>query len=419
MHIADVTVIGGGAAGMMSAVAAAQSGASTTLLDKNEKLGKKVFITGHGRCNVTNVAERQAFEQKIFRNGRFMRSALARFGPQDLIEFLGARGVHTKQEDSGRIFPSSDKSSDVIRAFQRELDRLKVRIHLNTSVSTVSSTSDGSFSIKTSRGTMYSRTVVLATGGASYPSTGSTGEGFLIAEQLGHSCAPLRPGLVGLLAEVPLRDLAGMTLGGTSIAVRSDGKIVAREDGDVLFTHSGLSGPAVFRISCALAEVPASKLTAEINFTGGRSSEELASWLTEQAAQRGSSELRTIVSDRVPRRASQHVLKAAELPPDKKLSQLSRAERTRLADAMTAFPLELRGTRPLDEAIITIGGVSTKEINPSTMESRSVPGLFFAGEIIDVSAFTGGYNLQIAFSTGRAAGAAAAQFALQETGKLR
>lgn len=415
MPDADVIIVGGGAAGMMSAAAAGQANVTAVLLDKNEKLGKKVFITGHGRCNVTNVADPQAFEQKIFRNPRFMRSALSRFGSDELIAFLRKHHVPTKQEDSGRVFPSSDKSSDIIKAFQRELTHLGVRIELNTPVFSINRAGDGTFEVRTGHGRLTARSVVLATGGSSYPSTGSTGDGFRFAEQLGHTCVPLRPGMVGLTAEAPLKDLAGMTLGSSSIAIRSDGKIVAREQGDILFTHSGLSGPAVFRVSCALADLPAGKLTAELNFAGSARCEDISHWLAEQAAQRGNSELRSIVSEKVPRRAAAYILNAASLPPQKKANQLSRRERTRLAEAMTAFAFPLSGLRPMDEAIVTIGGVSTKEINPTSMQSRLVPGLFFAGEVIDVSAFTGGYNLQIAFSTGYVAGTAAAAYALEHT----
>lgn len=411
MHHADVIVIGGGAAGMMSAVSASEAGASTIVLEKNEKLGKKLFITGHGRCNVTNSGDWQAYERKIFRNPRFMRSSLSKFGPKDLMEFLEEHRVPTKQEDSGRVFPASDKSSDVIRAFSRELQRLGVRVELNTTVKSVNR-SDDEFAVLTSRGTFHSKSLVLATGGASYPSTGSTGEGFDFARILGHTSVPLHPGLVGLVARNPMPELAGLTLPGSRLILRVDGKVVAKEEGDILFTHSGLSGPAVFRATCMLANSLKGKIVAEISFSGSHTAEEMSKWLQDQAAQRGSSELRTIVADMVPRRAAAKVIEGAGLTLHKKANQLTRQERMQLARAMTEYPLEITETRPMEEAIITIGGVSTKEIAPATMQSKRVPGLFFAGEVIDVSAYTGGYNLQIAFSTGRAAGTAAAAFAL-------
>lgn len=411
--VTDVIVVGGGPAGMMAAVAARESGAEVLLIEKNEKLGKKLFITGHGRCNVTNAADRDTYERKIFRNPRFMRSALSRFTPDDMIEFLQQQHVPVKQEDSGRIFPASDKSSDVIRAFNRKLDSLGTAIELNIEVKAVNCDDDGLFTIATSRGNRRSRSVVLATGGLSYPSTGATGEGFKFAESLGHSCSSLHSGLAGLVCEDSPSDLAGLTVRGGRIVIRRDGRTIAQEDGDILFTHYGLSGPAVFRAVCALADSIGGRLEAAINLAGCTDEENLVSDLTDAVAANGRDDIKTIVANVIPRRAVKHVLDAAEVSPRKKANQLTNAERARIAHSIAFFPMKIIGPRPIEEAIITIGGVNTKEITPSTMESRIVPGLFFAGEVIDVSAYTGGYNLQVAFSTGRAAGIAAAGYALE------
>lgn len=403
---------------MMSAVSAAQAGASTMLLDKNEKLGKKVFITGHGRCNVTNASDRENYEKKTFRNPRFMRSALSKFGPDDLIDFLNECRVPTKQEESGRIFPASDKSSDIIRAFRKKLENLGVEVELNTAVKSIDRKDSGIFVVRTTECALSARAVVLATGGASYPSTGSTGEGIRFAEKLGHSVESFSPGLVGLSAKEPKRELAGLTLHEAQLSVYSGDRLVATEVGDVLFTHFGISGPAAFRASCILAGAPAGgALAAKVNLSGKRTREELIGWLTDRASAQSNSEVKTLLSDLVPRRTVPFVMDAARVPEKKKANQLTREERTRLADTIASFSVALSGTRPLEEAIISIGGVSTKQIVPSTMASRIVPGLFFAGEIIDVSAYTGGYNLQIAFSSGRLAGTSAADYALGEAKK--
>ena len=410
----NVIVIGGGPAGMMSAVSAADIVDEVLILEKNEKLGKKLFLTGHGRCNVTNISDNETYERKIFRNARFMRSALARFTPEAMISFLEKHHVQTKQEDSGRVFPESDKSSDIIRAFRRALADKSVEVQLETPVSDIRCTRDGTFVVQTSHGDRRSVSVILATGGVSYPATGSTGDGLRFAERLGHVTTELHPGLAGLVSEAVPTSLIGLALRGSRICIRRDGKIVAQEDGDVLFTHYGLSGPAVFRAACALADATGGPLLAEVNLSGKRTEQEIANMLVDAAAANGNLQVNTVLSKIIPKSAAAAAVTAAGVPIGKKLNQLTREERASLARTIVSYAVPIRSTRPIEEAIVTIGGVSVKSIDPSEMSSRVIPGLYFAGELIDVSAYTGGYNLQIAYSTGKVAGEAAAQYVLTQ-----
>lgn len=412
----QVLVAGGGAAGMAAAVSAAESGAGTILLEKNEKLGKKLYITGHGRCNVTNVAGTQDFEARVFRNPRFPRSALRAFGSVQLREFLEKAGVPTKEEDSGRVFPRSDKSSDVIRAFSRTLDRLGVEVLLHEEIRSVAHTEKG-FAVRTQDDAFLSRALILATGGVSYPSTGSTGDGARFAERLGHAVLPWQPGLVGLEASEPLGSLQGLTIQGV-LSLYEEGRRVAREEGEILFTAHGLSGPAVFRAVCRLSADPAPPLRADIRLFPSRTEEQVRDSLVQAVSSAPNKDISTVLGARMPRRLAAAVLAQAGVPADQKGNQLKKADRSRVLNAMLAYSVPLSGTRPIEEAIISIGGVSVRDVNPSTMESRKVPGLFICGELLDVAAFTGGYNLQIAFSTGWSAGRSAARYVLDGQGSL-
>lgn len=406
----NIIVVGGGAAGMAAAVSAAAEGQTVLLLEKNDRLGKKLFLTGHGRCNVTNRADVAGYQSKIWRNPKFVLSALNRFGPQDLERFLADNGTRLKEEDSGRMFPVSDHSSDIIRAFRRALERENVAVGLSAAVRKLEK--DGNvFVVATEDGTFRAMSVILATGGLSYPSTGSTGDGFAFARQAGHSIVPLQGALVGLAADPDrFSKLSGLTLKGAGFTLESGGKVLAREEGDVLFTHHGLSGPAVFRASCA---VPASvhfPLTGLIDLRPQLSQEEVEAKILQLAQGNSNKEVRTLLEAIVPKRLAGLVASQAHIPAGMRMNQLSREQRRQLAQAVHSFSVPITGLRPVSEAIITSGGVPVREISPKTMESRLVPGLFFAGEMIDVSAMTGGYNLQIAFSTGWAAGAAAAAY---------
>lgn len=404
----DILVIGGGAAGLAAAASAAVSGAAVTLLEKNERLGKKLFLTGHGRCNVTNSAPLSDYQKKIWRNPKFVQSVLHRFTPEDLEEFLLDNGIRLREEDSGRMFPVTGHSSDIIRAFRKALEKNNVEILLSTPVDKVAAY-DGGFAVTAGRDTYDARCVIICTGGLSYPSTGSAGDGYTFARQLGHHLIPTSGALVGLVTD--WRDvgrLAGLTLRDAGLRIEKDGKVLTQERGDLLFTHSGLSGPAAFRASCYLGPGTPWPVQAAIDLLPRLTQEQLKEKLQEAARKTPNREVRTALEDLIPKRLAPLVMQQARLGADLHLNQLSREARAQLVDILKGFTVPLDGLRPVSEAIITSGGVDVKELQPRTMESRVTAGLYFAGEVIDVSAMTGGYNLQIAFSTGWAAGQAAA-----------
>lgn len=416
MTSCDILIVGGGAAGMAAAVSAAEENPSVILLEKNDRLGKKLFLTGHGRCNVTNRSDMANYQSRIWRNPKFMLASLSRFGPDDLESFLAANGVKLKQEDSGRMFPVSDHSSDVIKAFRKALEREGVRIGYSTQVQKISRKGD-CFEVQTDDGSFRAKAVILATGGLSYPSTGSTGDGFRFAEAAGHSIVPLQGALVGFSSDQPdVPKLAGLTLKGVGFSLRRQDKILAQEEGDVLFTHHGLSGPAVFRASCALPPGASFPLEGVITLKPQLSAADVEAKIDRLADGNPNKEARTVLDALLPKRLIPPVMQQAQIPAGQRMNQLSRPQRQKLAEAVQNLRFRLTSLRPVTEAIITSGGVPVKEINPKTMASRLVPGLFFAGEMIDVSAMTGGYNLQIAFATGWAAGTAAAAYCQQLEG---
>ena len=404
---------------MAAAVAAAESDQSlrVALLEKNDRLGKKLFLTGHGRCNVTNRSDMQNYQAHIWRNPKFVLGALNRFGPFDLEEFLARNGVRLKEEDSGRLFPVSDHSSDIIKAFRQALERAGVEIILSNSVMEIAKQGQF-FQVRTSGETMRAVSVVLATGGLSYPSTGSTGEGFGMAQTAGHSLVPLQGALVGLASDLPgMSRLSGLTLRGIVLTLLADGRQLAVEAGDLLFTHHGLSGPTAFRASCYVPVDAAYPLEAQINLKPRLTVEQLERKFLDLGRGKENKEVRTLLDELIPKRLSALVAAQAELPEGLRMNQLSRTQRRRLAEAIQSLCIPVTGLRPVSEAIITGGGVPVREISPKTMESRLTAGLFFAGEMIDVSAMTGGYNLQIAFSTGWSAGQAAAAYCQREAGE--
>lgn len=416
MKQTDVAVIGGGAAGLASAAAAAESGARVTLLEKNDRLGRKLFLTGHGRCNVTNSAPISEYQKKIWRNPKFVQSALHRFTPQDLQTFLAQNGIRLKEEDSGRMFPVTDHSSDIIRAFRRALEKNHVDIELSTAVDKIQKL-ENAFVIRTGNGTFQARCVVICTGGLSYPSTGSTGDGYTFAERFGHDIVPACGALVGLVTDWPgIASLAGLTLHDICLTLIRDADVFAREEGDLLFTHTGLSGPCAFRASCRVPPGMQWPAQAYIDLLPRRQPEQIDAHLKSLTASSPNREVRSVLEEQIPKRLVQPVAEQAlEGDGRLRLNQLSRERRRQVIRTLKGFAVPITGLRPVSEAIITSGGINVRELDPRTMESRVTAHLFFAGEVIDVSAMTGGYNLQIAFSTGWAAGEAAAQAALQLT----
>ena len=400
----SVAVVGGGAAGQMAAITAARRGHRVTLLEKNEKLGKKLYITGKGRCNVTNDCGRDGFFNNVIRNPRFLYSAYAAFSERDMMAFLEKNGCPVKVERGQRVFPVSDKSSDVQRALDRALKDAGVEIRLNTDVRQIL-TSDGAVAgVLTDRGEEVFDRVILTTGGLSYPSTGSTGAGFEMAKALGHTVTSLHPSLVPLeTVESWPFDLSGITLKNVRLTVKKNGKTVYTEQGEMLLTHFGVSGPLVLTASAYLAEDPAGAELL-IDLKPAIPEEELHARLQKLVQENPKKAVGGAFSGVLPTRLLDAVFDQARIEPWAPASAFTREQRQALVTALKGMPLTVKGARPFSEAVITRGGVSVKEVRPSTLESKLISGLFLAGEILDVDAFTGGFNLQIAWSTGALAG---------------
>jgi len=395
-----VHVIGGGPAGMAAAFFAARSGASVRLFERNEKLGKKLYITGKGRCNVTNVAENPIAH--IPRNPRFLHSALAFLSADDLRALLLTLGCPTIVERGGRVFPESQKASDVTRAFEKALLR-NVDIHYHSRIIDVAPL-------------LESGPVIVATGGASYPSTGSTGDGYRIAAAAGHTVFAARPSLVPLETKEdwPKR-LAGVSLANVTLKAEVAKKVKFEELGEMLFTHFGVSGPLVLSMSSQIVEDDLAKLSIHIDMKPGLSCEQLERRLIREIESGAKKQALSLLARLVPQAMAEVIASLCGIDGRKPAAQITREERMRLVDCLKNLPIRPSCFRPLEEAIVTRGGVDVKEVDPKTMMSKLVPGLFFAGEVLDVDARTGGYNIQIAFSTGALAGVSAAGWAFRRS----
>ena len=406
----SIIVIGGGAAGMLAALFAARGGAKVTLLEKNEKLGKKVYITGKGRCNVTNACEDvEEFLREVPRNPRFLYSALRFFGPFDMLSLLHDLGCETKIERGRRAFPVSDHASDVTKALEKGLRQAGVDIRLHNEVKRILIEESRIAGILLADGrTLPASAVIVCSGGVSYPSTGSTGDGLKWARELGMNVSPTLPSLVGLRTkETWPTELQGLTLKNVCLNGVSCGKIVYSELGELLFTHFGISGPLAIELSSHLPE--SGKAEAALNLKPGLTREQLDQRLTRELAAAGKKQLSTVLQTLLPMRFAALFPALCGLDGKTPCSQVSAKMRKAIADNLQALPLTIIGTRPIDEAIITRGGVDVKGVSPNTLESKTVKGLYFAGEVLDVDAHTGGYNLQIAWSTGALAGKSAAE----------
>lgn len=399
-----VAVVGGGAAGMLAAIYSARNGNETVILEQNEKLGKKLFITGKGRCNLTNACDREEFFRNIPRNPRFLYSASSFFGPEDIISLIEKAGTPTKVERGKRVFPSSDKSSDVIKALSKTLSSLGVQVRLNTRVKEILVRDNRVTGVRIGQVTEPFDAVVLATGGLSYPSTGSTGDGFRFAKALGHSVTPLYGSLVPLETEEAwCGTLSGITLKNVTLTAFRGKKELFSELGEMLFTHFGVSGPLVLSCSALIAEQPAG-VRLSIDFKPGLTEEMLDARIVRDISANTRKNLSGALYGLLPQRLLAVVLEQAGLDGEASASFFTREQRKALVKTLKGLPLQVKATRPIEEAIITRGGVETKEVNPSTMESKIIRNLFFAGEMLDVDGFTGGFNLQTAWATGALAG---------------
>ena len=409
----DVLVIGGGTAGMMAALQAAWAGASVVLLEKNEKLGKKLYITGKGRCNVTNIAELDEFFASVPRNPRFLSAALRQFTHEDVTSTLEMLGTPTKVERGGRVFPESDKASDVTRALARGMKDAGVQVMLNTEAVHVGRGEDGVLEVRLAQGgTLRAPCVIVATGGVSYPSTGSTGDGYRFARENGHTVTPLRASLVGLtMKEKWPTLLQGLSLKNVRVRARVDKKRIFDELGEMLFTHFGVSGPLILSLSSHLPE-DFSQASVTLDMKPALTDEQVDLRLQREFVQNARKQLSSVLVELMPARMGSVFATLCGLSADAPVNQITREQRQTIGRMLKALPLAVTGTRPIEEAIVTRGGVNVNEVTPGTMMSRVTEGLYFAGEVLDVDAHTGGFNLQIAFSTGALAGRHAAERAL-------
>lgn len=402
-----VIVIGGGAAGMMAAIQAAQNGASVLLLEKNNRVGRKLSITGKGRCNITNAADISEIIKNIPGNGKFLNSVLRAFNSTDVINFFESIGVKTKVERGNRVFPVSDKASDVVNALICRMTELGVELRTSSKVTDILIENNRVTGVQLDDKVEYADIVILAVGGASYPATGSTGDGFKMAEKLGHTVTKILPALVPLETEETfVKDLQGLSLRNVKVTLLADNKKIAEEFGEMLFTHFGVSGPIILTLSRKAAFLLDESKNVEIsvNLKPALTPEQVAARVLRDFDKYKRKSAKNALVDLLPNTLIPIVLDLAYIDEDKHIDSVTQVERRRLVETLRDFRMTITKTRPIEEAIVTAGGVSTKEINPKTMESKLIKGLYFAGEVVDVDGFTGGFNLQAAFSMGYAAG---------------
>ncbi len=401
----DVVVIGGGAAGLMAAITAGEQGAKVLLLERNQKIGRKLYITGKGRCNVTNHCDPQEFLAHMCCNAKFLYSAIHQFSPEKTESFFESRGVPLKTERGNRVFPQSDKATDIIDCLLRELRRVKVFLREDRAVS-VSKEKDGLFHIVGEEASYQGKTLVIATGGVSYPATGATGDGYDMAESFGHAIVPLYPSLIPWeIKEGFCKELQGLSLRNVVLQVKnSKKKVIFSQQGELLYTHFGISGPLVLSASGVTRSWDKERYTCSLDLKPALTVEQLEARLLREFSEHGKQEVQNILPRLLPRLMVSVMANVTQIPLQKKGHDITKGERRRLLDCLKAFPMTIEKPRPLEEAVVTAGGVSVSQVNPKTMESKKVEGLYFAGELLDVDAVTGGFNLQIAWSTGYLAG---------------
>ena len=413
----NVCIVGGGAAGLMAAYAAAKNGHKVVLFEKNEKLGKKKYITGKGRCNFTNDVSPDEFLQNVVRGERFLRGAIYSFSSQKTIDFFENNGLSVKIERGNRAFPSSDHASDVTKTLEKACRSVGVDIRLNEKVEKIRvlQEENGNMSdigimprvaeLSTVNGDYLCDVVIIATGGLSYPSTGSTGDGYVFAKNCGHTVTDLKCGLCGLNLEgEDFKELQGLTLKNVALTIKQGAKVVYSDFGEMLFTHFGISGPIVLSASSVVNRLPLGQLSVGLDLKPALDEQTLDKRLLRDFEKYKNKRISNALCELLPQKLILFVLNASGISEKKNVNVLTKEERARLVSTLKNLPLKIRSLRGFEEAIITSGGVELSEINPKTMESKKVRGLKFCGEVLDVDAFTGGFNLQIAFSTGYAAG---------------
>lgn len=404
----DVVVLGGGPAGMIAAGTAASMGRKTIIIEKNEKLGKKLFITGKGRCNVTNAADYDEFMKNIPKNSKFFYSSFNNFSNNDLIELFESLGLKTKVERGGRVFPVSDKSNDVIKALERYLHKYNVEVKLNSKLLNVKQEDGAVKGVLLDNGQFIEcSSVIVCTGGVSYPQTGSTGDGYEIARSAGHTINELMPSLVPLIAkDAFIKDLQGLSLKNVAIKAIAEEKLVYEDFGEMLFTHYGLSGPIILSASFYVSDYLRKKkeIRISIDLKPALSEEELDKRIVRDFEKNTNKQFKNSLDELLPQKLIPVIIALSGIDEAKEVHQITKLERKAFVKFLKGLNVNISGIRPIEEAIVTSGGINLKEINPKTMESKLVKSLYFAGEVIDLDAFTGGFNLQIAFSTGYVAG---------------
>ncbi|MBQ3701601.1 MAG: NAD(P)/FAD-dependent oxidoreductase [Oscillospiraceae bacterium] len=404
MEQTELVVVGGGPAGMMCAYQAAKRGVKTVLLDPNDKLGRKLRITGKGRCNLTNACDIKTVMANIPGDGRFLYSALNRFSPADTMAFFESNGLPLKTERGNRVFPQSDNANDVAATMAALCRKAGVTVR-KTEAKRIAVENGAVIGVVTGQGLLPCRAVAVCTGGLSYPLTGSTGAGYRFAEELGHTVTARRPSLVPLESEdAYCAEMQGFSLKNVTLSAFENDRLIYKELGEMLFTHFGVSGPLVLSASAHMGKMGSAAYRLEIDLKPGLDEKKLDARLLRDFEKYANREYKNALVDLLGGKMIPVVVRLSGIPEDTKVNSITREQRLRLLRLLKAFPISVSGFRPIDEAIVTAGGVSTKEINPRTMESKLIKGLYFAGEVLDLDAYTGGFNLQIAWSTGFVAG---------------
>ena len=409
-------VIGGGPAGMLAGISAAENGDKVIILEKMEKTGKKLLITGKGRCNITNNGDLDEFMKNIPENSKFLFSSFNQYSNKDIVSLLNSEGVSTKVERGGRVFPVSDKSIDVLEALKRKLKKLNVETKTNFEVTKILTEAGVTKGIEgKNKEQLFADKVILATGGMSYPVTGSTGDGYKMAKELGHTVTEIKPSLVPLISTGKSKELCqemqGLSLKNIAIKIKCEDKEIYNDFGEMLFTHFGVSGPVILSASAVLVRyknitklMQENKVKLVIDLKPALDNQKLDHRILRDFEELKNKEFKNSLEKLLPRKMINTFIKLTGIDPEKRVNVITKEERKRIVNTLKNFEITLNGFGSIDEAIITKGGIALKEINPKTMESKIIKGLYFAGEIMDLDAFTGGFNLQIAWSTGYSAG---------------